>query len=231
MDRRPPRQPKKHSQRVAAWIYTVINPVLEGLERELKLLSTGNLTWRYYSQRCEFIRPIQEYVERTQWPNYSDFLLEDENSACRDAFRSHDEAVEALNNSASALYSWLVSSPQLTRAVSLSLSEYEAKRASDPRYTDLMQLQADLPKLIAEYLINNVQTLPDHYVVSKFWSLTSNNLLAIRDLNVFHPVQERAQLLEQCSQKVKAQLEVRRLEFSRSFDLPAAPIPDFLSRP
>jgi hypothetical protein len=228
MSRRAARQPKKHSQRVAAWIYAVINPILEGLERELEFVKSGNLTWRYYSQRFEFIRPIQQYVESSQWPNYSDFLVE--NPDCEDGFRSHDEAIEALNNSASALYSWLLSSPQLTRALSVSVNEYEARRSSDLRLSDLTYMQSDLPKVVAEYLINDVQTLPSHYVVSKFWAIASGNLLDLRTLNNFGPLRQNAQFLKLRSQEVKARLETLRLDFLRKFDLPAAPIPDFLPK-
>jgi len=119
MVRKVSNQPKRYSQRVAAWIYTVINPVWEGLQREIELLERGNATWRYYSKRCEFIRPIQEYIESTQWPNYSDFLVE--YPEFKDSFGSHDATLEAVNNSADALFGWLLSFPQFNDTFALCL--------------------------------------------------------------------------------------------------------------
>jgi hypothetical protein len=68
--------PRRQSRRVAAWIYMVINPIIEALQREVSLLEAENLTWRSSSGRCEFIKIIQEYVDSRQWPNLYDYQAE-----------------------------------------------------------------------------------------------------------------------------------------------------------
>jgi len=67
---------RKQSRRVAAWIYVVINPIIDSLQRELSFLNSGNLTWRSRTNQCELIKTIQEYVDPGQWPNYQVFLAE-----------------------------------------------------------------------------------------------------------------------------------------------------------
>ncbi|MGH9432455.1 MAG: hypothetical protein ACRD3T_13020, partial [Terriglobia bacterium] len=61
--------PPPHSKRVEAWIYTVVNPLIESLRREAFLFEKGNLSWRWYSRRCEYIRPVVEYIDYEHRPN------------------------------------------------------------------------------------------------------------------------------------------------------------------
>lgn len=105
VETRNPRQ----SRRVAAWIYVVINPIVEGLERELEFLKKGNLTWRSTTKRCEYIRTIQEYVDSRQWPNYKDFLNENENTIFLKTFEPHDKDLANVNSAAGEAYRILLS--------------------------------------------------------------------------------------------------------------------------
>jgi hypothetical protein len=222
-------KPKKHSQRVAAWIYTVINPIVEGLQRELELLDSGNLSWRFYSQRCEFIRPLSEYVDGNQEPNYTDFLAE--NTKYRQRFQSHDGTLTAVNNSASALFGALISNPQFVAIVESSSVAYEQARQGDPLAPDLSNMQGDNVKYAAEYLINNYRALPSHYSMAKFWSIASDAMHSFRaSSGLFGQVQENARILKHESEELVPDLESLRRDFSRRFDLPAAPIPDYLQR-
>jgi hypothetical protein len=222
-------KPKKHSKRVEAWIYTVINPIVESLQRELELLETGNLSWRYYSQRCEFIRPLQEYLDGAQWPNYSDFLQE--NQEFKERFQIHDTGLDALNNSASALFGTLISNPQFLQVVESSYGEYEEARKRDPLAPDLTDIRQDISKYAAEYLINNYRALPAHYNLAKFWAIASGSMRAFRSSsNFFAAVQEHALTLRGESQRLSLDLEHHRLGFARSFDIPAAPVPNYSQR-
>jgi len=65
--------PPTHSRHVEAWVWVILNPVMDGLRREVGLLSKGNLSWRSYSRKCEYIRHIREYIDAAQQPNYEDF--------------------------------------------------------------------------------------------------------------------------------------------------------------
>src|SRR5208337_1084232 len=88
----------RQSRRVAAWMYAVINPVVEGLGHELEFLKKGNLTWRSTTKRCEYIRTVQEYVDSRQWPNYKDFLSDEENVIFLKEFELHDNDLLNINS-------------------------------------------------------------------------------------------------------------------------------------
>src|SRR6267378_2400573 len=122
--------PKKQFRRVAAWIYAVINPIIDSLQRELSFLDSGNLTWRSRTNKCEFIRAIQEYVESTQWPNYQDFLAEHKASALIPGFKQHDSNLEKLNTAAREVFLWIINSKQFSDTFDAALLQYETQRPS-----------------------------------------------------------------------------------------------------
>ncbi len=226
MTRRLDVPPKKQLRRVAAWIYAVINPILESLQRELFLLDSGNLTWRPHTGRCEIIRTVQEYVDSTQWPNYQDFLAEHPNSAFIRGFEQHDSRLSKLNSVAQELFNRMLSWEQFLVEVDAALDAYESQRASlGPQAPLLIHTRNDVPKMAAEYLINNAQTLPSHYLISAFWNSAGKSLLAFRKHPEFQPLHRSKHSLAEISAKLKQALENFRLSLSRSYDVPAAPVP------
>jgi hypothetical protein len=215
--------PKRQSRRVAAWIYVVLNPVIELLQREIELLERGNLTWRFTSKSCEFIRVLQEYVDSTQWPNYYDFLAE--HAVFVKAFKQHDEHLEKVNSTATQTYDWLLSLHDFSETVQKLASQYNDQPMSRTFPGASMGSQDDLEKYCAEYLINNLRELPSHYSLSGFWNSSNAPLLTFRKLTQFKALEKTAEQLLQSSGKLKHALESRRLSLSREFDVPAAPVP------
>lgn len=217
---------KKQFRRVAAWIYVVINPVIDSLEREMSLLDSGNLTWRPRTGRCEMIKTIQEYVDSRQWPNYQDFLAEHPKSVFVSGFKQHDSSVEALNNVAQALFSRMLSWPEFLKEVQNALTTYENQRESlGPRAQPLSDMAKDIPEEIAQHVINNVQVLPSHYIISQLWREGGSNLLSFRNRPEFGPLDHSKEKLLEHSTKLKQALESFRLTLSRRYDVPAAPVP------
>jgi hypothetical protein len=226
MSRRVDLPPKKQSRRVAAWIYAVINPIIDSLQRELSLLDSGNLTWRSQTGRCEVIRTIQEYVDPTQWPNYQDFVAEHPKSLFAQGFNLHDSRLEGLNTAAKALFDRMLSWRHFSDSVDAALAAYESQRPSlglqAPSFTSIRE---DVPKIAAEYLINNAQTLPSHYLISPFWNSAGKDLLAFRSLPQFQPLHRSRDSLAEHSARLRQMLEGYRLSLSRDYDIPAAPVP------
>jgi len=217
--------PKKQFRRVAAWIYAVINPIIDSLQRELSLLDSGNLTWRPYSRRSEMIKTIQEYVDPAQWPNYKDFVAEHPKSVFIPGFKQHDSQLDALNNAAQALFSHLLSWPDFLNSVQAALTTYESQRASLGSRAQSLTEMSDLREEVAQHVINNAQVLPSHYVISQFWNSAGMNLLAFRNRPEFQPLHRAKDSLIENSAKLKRALEIYRLSLSRDYDVPAAPVP------
>jgi hypothetical protein len=216
----------KQVRRVAAWIYVVINPIIDSLQREVSLLATGNLTWRAHTRRCEVIKAIQEYVNSRQWPNYQDFLAEHPRSAFVPGFKQHDSNVEGLNNVADALFDRLLTLPDFVKEVKNALTSYENKRALlGPRAQPLADMGNEISKEIAQHIMNNVQGLPSHYVISQFWNEIGSNLLSLRNRAEFRPLHQSRETLLVHSAKLQQALESFRLILSRRHDVPAAPVP------
>src|SRR2546423_1392772 len=119
--------PRRQSRRIAAWIYAVINPIIDSLQRDLSFLDSGNLTWRSRTNKCEFIRTIQEYVESTQWPNYMDFLAEHPKSIFISGFLQHDSNLEKVNTAAREVFIWMLSSKIFSDSFDAALMQYETQ--------------------------------------------------------------------------------------------------------
>jgi hypothetical protein len=215
---------RRQSRRVAAWLYTVVNPVLDSLGREVHFLEHGNVTWRANTRRCEFILTIQEYIQVEQWPNYSDFLAE--HTAFKSAFKRHDAGVERLNAVALESFKWLQSWKEFSDTLSKLVEQYERQIATSPALgPPLNEFRRQLSDMASENVINNTQSLPSHYIIAKFWDVGGSQLLQFRNLPRFAPLNAASEDLARTSARVKRALEVRRLQLSREFDVPAAPVP------
>jgi hypothetical protein len=225
MSRRVETISRKQSRRVAAWIYAVINPVINGLQREQLLLDAGSLTWRPHTRQCELIRSTQEYVDSGQWPNYQDFVAEHPKSPIVPAIENHDSTLQELNSLASKLFDWMLSDKSFVEASGRAFQEYEEMREHlGPQAPILTHTRPDIPKMLAEFVINNVQTLPSHYVIAALWNSTGKSLLSFRDHRQFTALLRSKDSLAENSAKLKRMLEDFRLQLSREFDVPAAPV-------
>src|SRR5258708_39504176 len=87
-------KPGRGSERVKAWVYTILNPVIDSLRRETDLLKSGNLSWRAHSRRLEYIRPLSELIDANQQPHLEDFLAE--HPVFGDRFSQHDLALAGV---------------------------------------------------------------------------------------------------------------------------------------
>jgi hypothetical protein len=221
-------QPNPGSRRVAAWIYTVINPLIAALRREIHFLENRNLSWRYHSQRFEYIRPVREYIEPDVMPNHEDFLTD--NSAFVQKFDSHDRNVETAEERAAAFYKMLLAAEIFKKDVNEKFQKYESKIVSaQPNAPSLESIKEHLPKFVAENLINNAQELPAHYTIHSFWKAFANDFQkylsefdAYKGRKLFLELTRAADVLKETSLNLLHDLESQRHTFCREFDVPAA---------
>ena len=210
-----------HPRRVAAWIYTVINPIVDSLERELSLLDSGDLGWTSRRRQSETIKTIQEYVDPTQWPNYKDFLAEHPKSTVRTGFKQHDLRLNELNMAASSVFDWMISARNFRDNFASAIDQY----ANALQGQQLRDSSNEFLKEAAQDVINNSRKLPSHYVMSAFWNFTGKDLLIFREVPEFLPVLRAKETLTQVSARLSKILEAYRLSLSRNYDVPAAPVP------
>jgi hypothetical protein len=221
-------QPPLHSRRVEAWVYTILNPLIESLRRELLLMDKGNLSWRFYSKRCEYIRPMAEYIESSQRPNYEDFIGDKLNVGFSGKFEKHDRALDVMEESAKGFFDRLMGSNLFLKDVKDSLEKYESTISANSRYPDLNPMKEDLPKLVAEFLINRTELLPDHYMTHKFWEdywrSFAKSMDAYKQRESFRALTKASGALKEVSEKLLLDLENHRQSLCRTYDIPAAPI-------
>lgn len=222
--------PPLHSKRVEAWVYSVLNPLIEAFRREQLLLERGDLSWRAYSGSCEYIRTAEEYLDPAQVPNLEDFLADPLNLGFASDFSQHDDAVRRLESAAEEFYSRLMASDLFLKQVRDLLKESGAEPSRIARPSSTTITEEDLAKYVAEYLINNTKDLPAHYVTHGFWAQNRESFL--RMVNEFEAYQERKsfQTLQHAAKDLKAvsgsllrRLEEHRRYLCISFDIPAAP--------
>lgn len=159
--------PGPYPRRVASWIYTVINPVIESLRGEVRHLESGNVSWRWYSRRCEYIRFVRDYVEPHNSPNFDDFLIENEEFVKR--FERHDTSLRKTEHKAAKFYDLLFSEVIFKEQVNQALQEFElAGDLAQSSAPNLDSLAKELSQYVAEYIINNIDSLPAHYTTSSF---------------------------------------------------------------
>lgn len=228
----PETRPGPYPRRVASWIYTVINPLIESLRTEMQHLERGNISWRWYSRRCQYIRVVRDYVEPHYYPNFDDFLVENEEFTKR--FDSHDNALHKTEDQAGKFYNLLLAAKVFKEQVNQALQELESTDdLSQSSAPNLDSLRKDLPQYIAEYIINNVDSLPPHHTTSGFWKRFGQRFL--KEMAEFEgPEQRKAFVvlsqakrdLRESSQSLLHDLEDYRTRLCREFDLPAAqPLP------
>jgi len=224
--------PPQHSKRVEAWVYAVLNPVLGGLQRESFLLSKGNLSWRYYSRKCEYIGPIREYVQIDQRPNHEDFVSDPLNTGFRERFEAHDRALGELELSANQFASGLIHADLFVKKMQESLKEYESIAQGNPLYSYDESMQESLPRAVAELLVNRIEVLPEHYGTAKFWEkyrerfdLSAQEFEPYGQRGSFRTLVQARGSLHELADKLLLDLSTHRQSLCRTFDIPAAPIP------
>jgi hypothetical protein len=224
--------PPQHSKRVEAWVYAVLNPLIESLQRESFLLSKGNLSWRFYSRRCEYIHPIRDYVRIDQRPNYEDFVSDPLNTGFLERFEAHDRALAEVELSASRFSNGLIHADLFVEKMQESLKEYESIARGNPLYSYDESMRESLPRAVAELLVNRIDALPEHYGTAKFWGkyrdkfdLSGQEFEPYGQREPFQALVQARAALKDVSHKLLLDLNGHRQLLCRTYDIPAAPIP------
>lgn len=151
---------RKGPRRVEAWVYTVINPLIEALKVEKSFLKDKNWTWRYQTKNLEFILPVEKYVDSASLPNFEDFLKA--NPQIGRKMKKHDNLRTALSENCEIAFNHLVALESFQNKIKSSLSTYEKENPAW-EYPGGAVPKKDFDKLIAQYIVNWIKELPHHY--------------------------------------------------------------------
>ena len=211
------RRRRKGTERVKAWIYSVMNPLMEDLRAENKLLSKKNITWRYQTASMEFILSTRDRISPAVRPNYDDLLRG--LPALRQEMEKRDEKVETLLHAASECWKQLIACfrPQVEQCLK------QWKEEGNP-YPGGGTPEEEFWLLITEQVINNVEELPAHYTSRDFWSRFRADFLTFRSGHHFSQLEQTIAELKQANKILIETLDQIRSQLCEEYDIPAAPI-------
>jgi hypothetical protein len=207
-------------ERAKAWIYAVINPLLEGLRTHAYFLKGKNWTFRGDTQDLEFIRPLEAYVERFTFPNFEDFVAS--NPTIGREIAKHDELRKNLLERCRAAFKHLFELESFQKKAASCLSLYrEAEQTSSYRTGE--REEQSFRRLAAELVVNNIRELPVHYLDSGFWHKFASEFLVLRSGKVFGQVDQAGVELQRHDQRLSAALIKLRSDLAEKYDVPHAP--------
>jgi len=216
------RMTRPGKERRKAWMYSVINPLLNGLEIEKSFLARKNWTFRRYNRDLEFIRPVRALVDFQSRPNLDDFVTS--NPTARGRLDDRDARREDLRKACNAAFEALVSVVDFQRKVSECLNTFVKETARDP--ASIFNPNIKPYEGVAEIIINNVAELPDHYGPHQFWSRFRDELMPFRRGQSFQHADRAGAELDRSDQVLSAVLTKLRSNLAKEYDIPWAPYSD-----
>lgn len=209
---------RKGSERVKAWVYSVINALLEALRAENTLLTARNITWRYHIRKMEFILSTRDHIPPSARPNYDDLLRG--YADLKPQVEQRDLTLKVLSQVALECWEHLTKYNLLRPAVEGQLKQW--KEEGNP-YPGGAVPEEEFWLLIAEHVMNNAEELPHHYSNRAFWSRFKQNLLAFRGGGPFSKLEKSIANLMKSNETLVDRLDLARARFCEDYDIPAAP--------
>jgi hypothetical protein len=194
------RRPSTHKidkELARTWLVTVINPILEGLRREKTWLARGRWTWDTDAGRFAHLWPAAAHVEPRYRDNFDAFL--EQYPEARGSFAKHDGALLRLAAACEDTVAALLTSDAF--AIALERANHLAGLANISLDEARGAVPAERwPKHLAEYVVNNVESLPSHYTSAEFWQIASPVLLETRASDSLHACFEKVKqtTLDEC---------------------------------
>lgn len=209
---------KSGRERRKAWIYSVINPLLEGLRIEATFLARENWTFRRYNQELEFIRPARILVGHMSAPNLED--LEKSKPDTQKVIERREAQREKLRDACRAAFDTLAANPDFQRKVS---DAFQARESESPGETaQLLHPAVPFYEVMAESVVNK-GGVPDHARVYPFWSRFKDEFMRFRTGTEFDKADHAGRELAKCNNHLSNELTQLRGALAEEYDIPWAP--------
>jgi hypothetical protein len=210
-------------ERAKAWIYSVINPLLEALRTQSVFLKRRNWTFRFYSGNLEFIRPFHAYINYQGRPNWEDFIAA--NPSARERIEERDRRREELRNACNLAWRYLVDLEEFRHKVMTLLDRFRAEEPpGNQRVSGLPD--EEFHKLVAERIVNDIGNIEEDYRDYRFWSRFRDELTQFRRGPSFELMEQAGLDLGNANNQVAAELARVREELASKLDIPWAPYRD-----
>lgn len=205
---------RKGSRRVEAWVYTVINPLIEALKIEIAFLQEKNWTWSYETKDLDFILPLERYIDSASLPNLEDFLKV--YPSMGQEWKNHEDLRRTLSENCLIAFNRLIALRTFKKKVESSCSIFgEYPGGAVPKM--------DFDNLIAKYVVNQVKDLPEHYTTSNFWARFGHEFFEFRIRKEFEKLDLSGKQLEEHDDHLLMKLKDLRSTLCEEYDVPHAP--------
>lgn len=144
--------------RAQDWITSVINPILDGVRRELRFLPKGPWRWHPKNRAFEFFLPVKDYVPHPFADNYQDLL--EKHDELREEFGVHDGVLEAFGTEFARGYDLLRSKPEM----------FQNERGE-------YGINDENRDWFIAYVVGGFERLPDYYVGHDVYNAVGGRLL------------------------------------------------------
>ena len=213
---------KPGKERCKAWIYSVINPLLEGLRIEASFLGRRNWTFRRYNRDLEFIRPLEAYVDYQSRPNWEDFIVS--NPAIEEMVEDRGARREDLRKACNTAFEDLARVTDFRQKVEECLDAL-AKETPD-RDVSPFHPNVEPHEGVAEIIVNNIAELPYHYGPHRFCSRFRDDLMQFRRGPKFQDADQAGVEFKRSNDNLFAELIKVRSNLAAEYDIPWAPYYD-----
>lgn len=210
--------PKKHSPRVASWVYKVINPLIEIIPIELSFLQRGNVTFRFFDNTLEFIRTTENHLSPSARHIYRDFIKANADAAKH--LSKRDKLAGILKSAAQSAFTAISSNPAFVSKVDHTVAEYRSVQNAYPGggYPEEKFLH-----LVAEHVVNRIESLPEHAADFLFWAQYSKEFLKFRKGCEFDKVDNACYTILKSDKALIDWLQEKSYKLCTQYDIPAAP--------
>ncbi len=204
------------SPRVKSWVYGVFNPLVEVIPMEIRRLENRDVTFNCDRRELTAVFAVPMYLSPQGRHVLTDLRLENPDDA--EQFDKHDRRVGSVATTAVAAYETLTRDDEFRRAVDRLAKAYEETTPSKR-----VDLPTERVRAFAEHVVNNRGEL--HFLSGgEFWAKHRDELLAFRRGEEFRRLDEACEELLHVDLEFHPWLVNRRLEYCRTYDIPAAPL-------
>jgi hypothetical protein len=173
---------------IRSWFDTVINPMLESMKLEQRLLEERNWTWRVPPGHLESLRPIGESPWQVSIDNLEQLISFYPD--VDDLIERHDLQASELEDACRVLHKALSASGAIKEAYASAKQDDALPEQGTAVNSVLYGSDEQHLDLLAQYIVNTAGDLPNYYVYSAVWNKYRSDFLLSLEEPVISPLRD-----------------------------------------